>query len=101
MALFAFRDGQRIVQLQTPRPDHGKMEAGKYNITTVAFSPDGMLLAAGGKEGIVTLWKAQPVAVIAPSHEPQQTNVGAMSWFPKATRIRDFFSVNNIRRFWR
>jgi hypothetical protein len=58
VALFVLRDGQRIAQLQTPKPANGNTETGRYTITTVAFSPDGTLLAAGGKERVVTLWMA-------------------------------------------
>ncbi|MBI5818766.1 MAG: protein kinase [Verrucomicrobia bacterium] len=70
VALFALRDGRRIAQLQTPRRAKAGTEAGDYNINAVAFSPDGKLLASGGKERIVTLWKAPPATVppSAPSH---------------------------------
>lgn len=61
VALFALRDGRRIAQLQTPRWAKGDAEVGDYNINAVAFSPDGKLLASGGKERIVTLWMAPPV----------------------------------------
>ncbi|MBI5687701.1 MAG: protein kinase [Verrucomicrobia bacterium] len=70
VALFALRDGRRIARLQTPRRAKGDTEAGDYNINAVAFSPDGKLLASGGKERIVTLWMAPPATapLSAPSH---------------------------------
>ncbi len=56
VALFALHNGQRIAQLETPRPPNADFKVGDYNISAVAFSPDGKLLASGGKERIVTLW---------------------------------------------
>jgi WD40 repeat protein len=58
VALFALHDGRRIARLQTPRPANRDAQDGDYNISAVAFSPDGKLLASGGKERIVTLWTA-------------------------------------------
>ena len=58
VALFALHDGRRIAQLETPRPANRQVQAGDYDISAVAFSPDGKLLASGGKERSVTLWMA-------------------------------------------
>jgi WD40 repeat protein len=61
VALFALNDGRRLAQLSTPRPTNGQVGVGHYDINAVAFSPDGKLLASGGKERMITLWMAVPV----------------------------------------
>jgi WD40 repeat protein len=58
VALFALRDGRKIARLQTPRLATRDAHVGDYDIGAVAFSPDGELLASGGKERIVTIWMA-------------------------------------------
>jgi WD40 repeat protein len=58
VALFALPDGRRMARLQAPRPGKGAAKAGDYDISAVAFSPDGKLLASTGKQRIVTLWAA-------------------------------------------
>ncbi len=60
VALFARQDGRRIARLQTPRPPNGNVQVGAYDVDAVAFSPDGSRIASGGKERIVTLWRARP-----------------------------------------
>jgi hypothetical protein len=61
VALFALNDGRRIAQLSTPRPANGQVRVGAYDINAIAFSPDGKLLASGGKERMITLWMPAPV----------------------------------------
>ncbi len=71
VALFALKDGRRIAQLQTPRPAKREVQPGDYNVTAVAFSRDGKLLASGGKQRTVTLWTA-PAAEHAQGGQPAE-----------------------------
>jgi len=61
VALFALNDGRRFAQLETPRRANRQVRVGDYDINAVAFSPDGKLLASGGKERMITLWMPAPV----------------------------------------
>ena len=56
VALFARSDGRRVARLQAPRLAKGDAQVGEHDIGTVAFSPDGKLLASGGNERMVQLW---------------------------------------------
>ncbi len=58
VALFARSDGRRVARLQAPRLAKGEAQIGEHDIGTVAFSPDGKLLASGGNERNVELWLA-------------------------------------------
>ncbi|MGD0517832.1 MAG: cytochrome D1 domain-containing protein [Thermoguttaceae bacterium] len=55
VALFALHDGRKIARLETPRQANGQVKAGNYDVSSLAFSPDGKLLASGSKH-IITIW---------------------------------------------
>ncbi|MHC4403463.1 MAG: WD40 repeat domain-containing protein, partial [Planctomycetota bacterium] len=78
VALFALEDGRRIARIVSPRPARKPVRPGEYNIFAIAFSLDGKLLAAGGKERIITLWSTEatgrpPVVVVAGDGPPAGT----------------------------
>lgn len=56
VSLYSLADGRCIARLWTPRPRVEKATLGAYDVAAVAFSPDGQLLASGGRESAIVLW---------------------------------------------
>ena len=66
----------------------GELERHQTGITSLAFAPDGSVLASGNRTGVVNLWDVQTMARLAALHEHESAHaVLALSWSPDGAAL--------------
>ena len=84
----AFAPARDYIELR--ELEHGglvtSLESGGGAIRSLAFSPDGSLLAAGGDDGILRVWEFDRDRVIA-ELAGQESTVAAIAWHPDSWRL--------------
>lgn len=66
----------------------GMLERQRSGVTSLAFSPDGSVLASGNRTGVVTLWDADTLAQLAALREHGSAHaVLALGWSPDGATL--------------
>jgi WD40 repeat protein len=85
-----------IWNLQTGQPER-LIESNSEPIGTVAFSPDGQIVASGGWDGIIRLWSASACKLLTPPLEGHVVGVGRLVFSTDGRTLASSAADRSIR----
>ena len=72
------------------------IDADRGVVWTLAWSPDGKLLATGGEEGLVKIWNADDGAAVS-SHAGHEASIRSIAWSSDGRRIASSSQDSSLR----